>query len=473
MIAPIVGKWLQTDKYRALTSEFSVVVALAALSALLHWGLQPRIGIIDSDAYTYIVGAYSIQSGNGFVSLAGESLNHFPPGYSLFLSLFSNPIQASQVINYFSFGVAVALVYHLARRNGWSGLPALSLAVALGFGFLRSIAINAAPDILTYALFLLAVLLYTSGGRLRLTSYFIWSALVPFKYIALVFTPAALIISVIFTRLESGRIRFNFDELIVAVTSYAAMLGSVVLFNFFTIGTPVDRSYDSPVLSNYLHDLVAFPISILRQFLLFWYSPLTQQKWAIALFLVTLLVAIACLITLRPEPDTGQLLWLGLAVVLLSLILRLVREFDLSVRLTGYGLLVALVSLRPIVMAQKRWLLYALLSVSLALGNILTVNALGSNDPRYELLAQTLAAQGLPQGTILTNSYHILDIQIRHPTAPIDDLASLNKGNAPYFLWVTLPNYDGNATIIRPLPRPSAGWCNAVEVEGAVLFHHC
>lgn len=131
-----------------IQSIFLVVISTISLSML-----YPQIGIRDIDAYAYIVGSYSIQDAQGYYSLDGEPLNHWPPGYSLLLSLFDDPINVSMIINYVSFGLVVGLLFFIARRNKWHIYSSFGLSVALGFGFFRNISTNTTPDILNYFVF--------------------------------------------------------------------------------------------------------------------------------------------------------------------------------------------------------------------------------------------------------------------------------------------------------------------------------
>ena len=122
-------------------------ILLATLVMLSAYVLQPRIGIRDVDAYVYIVGAHSIKAGNGFVELNGRPITLWPPGYSLILSLFPDPIIASTAINYLMLGVAAAALYLLARQQGWPWQAALGLGLDMSFGFFRIMATNSAPDV--------------------------------------------------------------------------------------------------------------------------------------------------------------------------------------------------------------------------------------------------------------------------------------------------------------------------------------
>src|ERR1035438_2308209 len=104
-----------------------VAVLLACLSILFMFLLHPRLGIRDVDGYSYIMGARSLHLGIGYRSLAGEPFNHWPPGYSLLLSPFQNPVSAALILNYLSFGTTVGLLYYLLRRSEWTWQAALGL----------------------------------------------------------------------------------------------------------------------------------------------------------------------------------------------------------------------------------------------------------------------------------------------------------------------------------------------------------
>src|SRR5438128_40351 len=78
-----------------------VVISLLLCGAtlLLFVVLHSDIGINDIDAYAYIEGARSLRQGLGYVDTAGSALNTWPPGYSLLLSRFQDPLWASYWIN--------------------------------------------------------------------------------------------------------------------------------------------------------------------------------------------------------------------------------------------------------------------------------------------------------------------------------------------------------------------------------------
>src|SRR6266576_3067063 len=114
--------------------SFTPALILACVAISLLFVLHPRLGVRDEDGYAYIMGARSLHEGNGYRSLTGEAFNHWPPGYSLLLSVFPDGIAAATVINYLSFGAAVGLLYYLLRQSGWSWQAAGGFAIVLASG---------------------------------------------------------------------------------------------------------------------------------------------------------------------------------------------------------------------------------------------------------------------------------------------------------------------------------------------------
>src|SRR5688572_16118707 len=104
------------DKAQQTPAPFrtSWLAGIFLASVLGIWLLHPRIGIPDVDAHASIIGAHSLKRGHGYRDLHNAPLNHWPPGYSWLISLARNPVMAAQVINYLSFGGAVAMLFLLA-----------------------------------------------------------------------------------------------------------------------------------------------------------------------------------------------------------------------------------------------------------------------------------------------------------------------------------------------------------------------
>jgi hypothetical protein len=421
------------------------------------------------------MGAYSFQAGNGYHDLVGGSLSQWPPGYSFILSLFSSPPKGALLINYLSFGVAVLLVYHLARKNGrWTESSALGLALALGFIFLRRLATNASPDIFTYALFLVALFLfYKDGFHFRALSYLIWGMLIPFKLIGVIFIPAAIL-----ARYLGKPLRRVWEE------KYEILLASAswVLFVFVTLSYSSQSS--QPTIAtvhvgrflNYNFSIFKksstyFTWSILRTFLSNWYGSIWTTNTLIP-FCALLLLGLACLFTLRFH--SGRMAKHAMLLILISVMLQFGSQQIDGARLTGYGLITMFLALSPAWRWGKIWLAYGILGVAVSVGNAMTENCIGMNDPRYEKMA--LDASKIPNlpKKILTNSFHILDVHLKLPTEFVRRAEEI--GDAEYFFWVSLPSYDAIATPVSTISMPGEGWREVASVTGAKLFrrsHYC
>jgi hypothetical protein len=451
------------------SARFLVILLAVSVTAFI---LQPRLGVRDEDAYSYIIGAYSIHAGSGYNDLNGEPLNHYPPVYSLILSLFASPLLAGLFLNYLAFGAAVALIYRLAREQGkWAEPAALGLALAVGFIFLRRLATNASPDVLTYALFLLALhLYYKSSSRLRMTSYLIWGLVIPIKLIAVIFIPAAVIVRYLGKPMRA--IRAEGNELLVAVGSWLLFLSISLAYNFLTIQTLLPQSHLGARPDNSPYDLIGaasqFLVSIPRNFLSNWYGSLGVAS-ALIPFIIVLLVALVCLLTLRLH--SSQMAWHAILLVLLSVLLQFGSRQVAGARLVGYGFITLFLALYPVGKWHKMWVVYGLLGIALSAFNAFTQNSLGANDPRYVKLAhESLKIGAFPKG-ILTNSFHILDLHAKIPTRYIYSAEQLNE--AEYFFWVSLPKYDAIASTVSSVERLGEGWCEVASLTGAKLFRKC
>ena len=205
-----------------------------------------------------------------------------------------------------------------------------------------------------------------------------------------------------------------------------------------------------------------------RQGLAFWYG--SVLSWTVMVPFVAIAgMGAWCYASLERAPSASKIFALGLTLLGLSVALQFVRQYSGGWRLTAYGLFAILLGMRVRPRTGRRWLAYAAASLAFAVTNARTVNATGVNDARYAALAAEVApsVDAMP---LATNSYHLLDIHQRIATTPV---GSLGEVVGQRFLWIDLPSYDGTATVITAMDRPSAGWCEAAEVAGAVLFRRC
>jgi len=439
---------------------------LAALTSLGLFLLHPRLAIRDLDGYGYIQGARSLREGLGYRSLTGEPFNHWPPGYSLLLSAFPDPMTAALLVNYLSCGVVAGLLYCLLRRSGWSWQAGLGLSVVLASGFFRQLANVVHNETVTYALFLLALWVALRGPGRTLAGV-VWALMVPIKFIALTFLPPALAADIITGRTLKGLARTY--TVAIVVTGLSA--GGVFAFNALTTVELVPSSHLVSKPGQMTGGAREFIASIPRMFLFGWQGSVREPAPKAA-FLVTMVLAGICLLSLRPitTPSGRWLRIYGISFLVCVFALLWFRAFGPTARITGYGLIALLLSFRPMKWADGVWLLYGGLALGVAVWDASTTPSLGLNDPRYVDLAHEVRASDNGSAIVATNSAHLLDLHAGIPSVRIMTEADAR----PYqkLLWVTMPNVDGTVAI-TPMPRPGSEWCEAQHFSGAVLFVRC
>ncbi len=121
--------------------------------------------------------------------------------------------------------------------------------------------------------------------------------------------------------------------------------------------------------------------------------------------------------------------------------------------------------------ANGVWILYLAVSLITGVVNGMTVNSLGSNDPRYAELAAEFRSHYVGSEIVATNSFHILDLHANIPSNPVDDYAQADHYQK--FLWVTLPQFDAVASSVTRMPHPGKEWCEEKSFSGGVLFTRC
>jgi hypothetical protein len=354
------------------------------------------------------------------------------------------------------------------------------LALAAGFGLFRTLATDAKPDNLTYAVYFLAVLAYQSPRpSSRILGYVLWGLLIPFKNIAVVFIPAAIIQDVRFYRQ-----RANWPELATAVAVWASFVLGVVAFNFRTIDAPTSPGHPLADVSGVGKEVVRFIVCIPRMLIIHWYGSLRDPvSWGpVGL---QFLIGLYCALGLKYRADGWRRFGrLGLTTLAVSWLVLLVRLFYADMRLMGYGVYLLLVSFRPGDQTVSRWLLYGAVSTAVGVFNSVMIDSRGVNHPKYEQVVRELLDHGSPDGPIYSNSYHFLDIHGRvgsklvslHHDAYLDptgievadDLGRLPSG--AYFLHVTLPRYDPHSTAVWPVDPPGPEFREVLRVDGAVLY---
>jgi hypothetical protein len=436
----------------------------AVLGILL---LQPRIEVSDSDAEAYLLGAQSLREGRGYVDRLGDPLNHWPPGYSMLLSLTPEPKLAALVLNYIAFGIAVVLLESLARFSGWTRVQAAALSTALGFGLLRHLAVAAKPDILSYALFLLGIHMYLRDeSRWRILACFVWAALIPLKLVALVFAPGVLLSSMC-RQGAAPFLKARWKECLIAGCFWLLFFGGSLLFNQVTIHAWVAASHAQPTLESLANEAIRFGTSFFRAGLACWYGSIRPLSIMIP-FALVLIVGGVCLLGLRRSSRGLDLRWMGASLLALSWMLEGVQQFYADPRLMGYGMLLILVGLEPRSGTIPVWLVYAGVTIGLAVYNSLTVVRLGVNHPQYELVAKQ-AAQVIPHDQkVYTNTHRILDLHSAIPSQTVATLDGLPVGS--WYFEATMPNYDAIARPIGFPPERDVSWIKMASFDGATLY---
>jgi hypothetical protein len=323
--------------------------------------------------------------------------------------------------------------------------------------------------------------------RSRTLPGLIWALLVPVKFIAIVFLPAAVGAD----WLASGhRYKTLWRTYMPSAILTTISLGSIFAFNHFSSHTWMPPNHWKPTAEVLVGCAKAFIISIPRIFLFDWYGSLSLPFARIA-FPLCMMLAGACLSSLR-SPKEGRwfriyaFLWMTCAALLLS-----VRAFDTSARLAGYSLIVLILGFRPKQSANALWLLYGFASLITGVVNATSVNSLGSNDPRYAELAHEFHSFYDDSSVIATNAEHILDLHANIPSIPVASLSEADhfrrtefpNGDADVvgddtltfqkFFWVTLPSFDAVATMVKLVPHPGREWCEERRFNGGVLFVRC
>jgi hypothetical protein len=369
---------------------------------------------------------------------------------------------AALFLNYLAFGLAMVLLYNLALYAGWSWVQATAMSLALGFGPLRDFAVAAKPDILTYALFLTGMLMYLRDRpSWRLVAYFLWSALIPIKFIAVIFLPGIL-----FAEMCRG-LRGLWAEYALAFVVWLSFVVISLGFNYLTIGSWMSPSHPNPTISSLMLEAGRFATSFLRTGLASWYGSIRPLVILIP-FSCVLLLGTVCIATLRPSPGAVTLRCMGISLLALSWVLECVRSFYADPRLMGYGMMLVMLGFSPRPASARIWCIYAAATVGLATYNSLTVVRLGVNHPQYERIA-TEVAELVPSGQMLyTNARRILDVHVDIRSKDVSTLADLQYG--AWYFEATLPNYDA---IDRPITFPAqrdGSWMKVAELEGGTLY---
>jgi hypothetical protein len=455
---PVIVQGMNLEKKSAVFIFMSATIAITLL--------QPAISINDCDAQAYIMGANSIHNGAGYVDTTGHPLNHWPPGYSLMLAVSSHPKTAALAINYISFGLVLALLYTLAVQFEWPRLQALAMAVAIGFGFLYHLAVEAKPDVFTYAVFLLGVKLHFSGEwRWRVLGSLFLSALIPIKLIATAFVPGLFLAELYQMRGALWVMRRT--EWLAGGCFWLLFTIGVVLFNRLTVDVAIPATHAHATVVDVFREVGRFIIDSLRGGVACWYGSI-RAPIVFVPFAMVLAVGLASLAVLKASPDGAAIRWAGMGVLGVSWVLECVRQFFAGPRLMAYGVLLLLLGFRPRKNVGWLWPVYGVTTLALTMYNCFSTVQLGINHPEYRRVADS-ASRHIPRGKLVfTNANRLLDVQEKIPSQTVTNLEGLPEG--AYYLAVTLPNYDAIDHPIGDACRLDKSWKTISSFEGGVLY---
>lgn len=443
----------------------AALIFIAAI--LVRWALQARASMTDCDAEGYIQGARSLAHGLGYVTAAGMPLNHWPVGYSLLLSFWSDPIRAAFFVNLVSHGLATVFLWALARREGWSQGHSLALAAIASFGFFAGLTEPAKPDTLTYAFFLAGVLIYRRDTfAARVVACLLFCAMIPVKMMAVTFAPGILLGEMIAMGLKPFLAR-RWRESALAGVFWAAFLGGILWYNAHTLKQATPSSYEAATLQTFMGEVARFVTDFFRAGLATWYGSIRPLPYLVT-FLVTAALGLACLFTLLRPVNDRLMVWAGAGILLLSFGLEGYRTYFAGPRLMGYGMILMLVGMTPRRGSLPLWSAYAAVLLFQSIYSARAVSDLGLNHPAYEQAAVEAAAHLPHEARVFTNGRALLDVHLGIASELGGDVSKAPAGS--WYWRVDLPDYDAIMANVYPPAPLDATWELRATLKNGTLY---
>jgi hypothetical protein len=427
-------------------------VALAYLAVMLI--LFPRIGIRDSDSYAYATCARSLATTGKYETLDHVPMTTWPPGYSATLALFPDRLAAARFINFGAGALAVFLLYVLFLRSGWTTTHAACWATALGFAFLSTIVSNCTPDAINIAGFFLVVWLGLHTNRWGfLLAMLLGPALVPFKYVAVVYAPA-LALEKLIQRWKQPERRWSWIALgVLGLGLSAAAVVALSAWNKQMSGQMISSGHSQVSKENTIQDAKDFVRSPFRQIFSNWNGPVGEPV-GLGFYATGLALAGVCFLSLRWNAEGwrsgGRL---GVIALLGMLTLRVIRAYTMGApRLSGPAVVLCLLSVKPKAGWRWPWFAYAGVMIVAVVVNTRMYRHDAGNDQRYIDLVQDVATQlkekAPDPGIVVTNLCPLLDVH-EGVASRIADPGTLKPGEV--YVHVTLPNYPPVSSVVMPV----------------------
>ncbi len=450
----------------AMNERFKAVLIFIA-AILVRWALQERSSMTDCDAEAYIQGARSLAHGLGYVSAARIPMNHWPAGYSLLLSLWSDPIRAAFIVNLVSHGLATVLLWAVARREGWSEGHSLALAAIASFGFFAGLTRPAKPDILTYAFFLAGVLVYRRDTfAARAGACLLFCALIPVKMIAITFAPGFLLAEMFGMGFKPFLAR-RWRESLLAGVFWTAILGGILWYNAHTLKEATPSSYEAASLETFTREVMRFITDFFRCGLATWYGTIRPLPYLVT-FAITAGLGLACLLTLRRSAGGRLVFRAGVAMLILSFGLECYRTYFAGPRLMGYGMLLTLVGMAPRRGSLPLWGAYAAALLCQSIYGSRAVTENGLNCAAYEQAAVEAAGHLPRDARIFTNGRALLDVHVGIASELGGDLAKVPAGS--WYWRLDLPNYDAIMVNVYPPAVLDDAWKLQTRLTDGAIY---
>lgn len=218
--------------------------------ALIIWSTPYGAGI-SRDSITYIGGAESLISGQGYAFM-GSPISHYPPLYPMFLAAMSLPrenlAQAARLLNALLFGLNISLIavglYLIVGRNFFFITAAALFCLSSGPLILLHTYAWSEPLFIAFSIasviFLLQTRTKSRYHMLAISGFCLGFAMIT-RYVGVAFLPPALCL--VFFAGENQPVPRRIRSALFYFVAACAPLGGMILRNAITTGSAANRGF--------------------------------------------------------------------------------------------------------------------------------------------------------------------------------------------------------------------------------------